>query len=139
MAFKYTYDEMLEKAYQDLPKKSEASTRFEIPTVTGLQQGNKTIIKNIHKIATHLRRPIEHLVKFLSRELAAPSELSGAEAAFTGKFRSEFLNQKIEKYVSEFVLCNQCGKPDTRLKKDRGLTFKLCEACGSKDAVRTIK
>lgn len=133
------YEELLEKAYKELPEVSEEEVRFEIPTVKGNIAGNRTIITNLPQIANALRRPIEHLFKFLLRELATTGELKPGEAIFMGKFRSEFLNKKIEKYVKEFVLCAQCKKPDTHLEKEGGVTYLICEACGAKATVRTLK
>ena len=41
------------------------------------------------------------------------------------------INQKIEKYVKNYVICPVCGKPDTKLiKVDRVLVMK-CMACGA--------
>ena len=133
------YEDLLEKAYKELPEVSEEEFRFEIPSVKGHIAGNKTIVTNLPQIANALRRPIEHLFKFLLRELATTGEMKPGETIFIGKFRSEFLNKKIEKYVNEFVLCAQCKKPDTHLKKEGNVTFLICEACGAKATVRTLK
>ncbi len=138
MAFKHTYEEMLDKAYEDLPKVEAELSRFEIPDIKGITQGNKTFVKGFAQIATKLRRDIKHLLKFMLRELATTGDFDGTNVTFVGKFRNDFLAEKISKYVKEFVLCGQCGKPDTDLKKERGLTFKVCEACGAKLAVRTL-
>ncbi len=139
MAWTHTYEEMLDKAFEELPEVSKEEIRFEIPTAQGNLAGNKTIITNLPQIAAQLRRPLEHLFKFLLRELATTGEIKPGETIFTGRFRSEQINQKIQKYTKEFVLCHQCGKPDTELKKEAGATLLICEACGAKDSVRTIK
>ena len=139
MAFKHTYKEMLDRAYKNLPKVKETTTRFELPEVKGRIQGSRTMITNIQAIARALSRPIEHLMKFLLRELATTGDLKDGTATFMGKFGSGMLNQKVEKYVKEFVTCEQCGKPDTVLIKERGITFKRCEACGASKSVRSLK
>ncbi len=133
------YEKLLETAYKELPEVAEEEVRFEIPTVKGNIAGNKTIVTNLPQIANALRRPIEHLFKFLLRELATTGEMKPGEAIFMGKFRSEFLNKKIEKYVNEFVACAQCKKPDTHLDKEGNITYLICEACGAKATVRTLK
>ena len=130
---------MLDKAYKELPEVSKEEVRFEMPTVQGSLAGNKTIVTNFPQIAAQLRRPVEHLLKFLLRELATTGEMKPGEMIFTGRFRSEQINERIVKYAKEFVLCHQCGKPDTSLVKDAGATILTCEACGAKASVRTIK
>lgn len=139
MAWKYTYEEMLDRAFKNLPEQTAASSRFEIPEVKGSVQGNRTVVSNIQQIAKALSRPVEHLLKFMLRELATTGDLKEGNAIFMGKFGAAMLNQKIVKYVKEFVTCEQCGKPDTTLTKDKGITFKRCEACGAKKSVRSIK
>jgi len=139
MAWKHDYDELLERAYKELPEVSEEVVRFEIPTVKGGMQGNKTIITNLSQIAAALRRPEAHLYKFLLRELATTGDQRKGQTIFVGKFRSTFLNAKIEKYVNEFIYCRQCKKPDTHLSKEQGVTLLVCEACGAKTTVRTLK
>jgi translation initiation factor 2 subunit 2 len=77
--------------------------------------------------------------KFFLRELATTGDLKGTEAIFVGKFRPDMLNNKVEKYIKEFVLCPQCGKPDTHLEKADAATLLICEACGAKESVRSLK
>ncbi len=134
-----TYEEMLDKAYAELPEASKEEVRFEIPTVQRSLAGNKTVVTDLQQVAVQLRRPVEHLHKFLLRELATTGEMKARETIFVGRFRSEQLNEKIYKYAKEFVMCHQCGKPDTTLKKEAGTTLLICEACGAKASVRTIK
>jgi len=133
------YEKLLEKAYKELPEVSEEEVRFEIPTVKGNLAGNKTIITNLPQIANALRRPIKHLFKFLLRELATTGDMKPGETIFVGKFRSEFLNKKLKKYYDEFIACAQCKKPDTHLDKEGNITYLICEACGAKATVRTLK
>ena len=139
MVWKYKYEDMLKRAYELLPKIKSINNRFEIPKVHGRLQGNQTILTNLYQITNYLRRDINHLFKFMLRELATTGEIKNNLVIFNGKFTPTMLNSKIEKYVKEFVLCNQCGKPDTELIKEKGLTIKRCEACGARSSVRTIK
>lgn len=133
------YEELLEAAYEHLPETGEEEVRFETPTVKGSIVGSKTVVTNLPQIANALRRPINHLFKFLLRELATTGEMKPGETIFVGRFRSDYLNDKIEKYVKEFVLCYQCSKPDTHLTKEAGATLLVCEACGARTSVRTLK
>jgi len=139
MAFKHTYKEMLDRAVKKLPKVKETTVRFEIPEVKGRVQGNRTIINNLQAIARALSRSLEPLMKFLLRELATTGDFKEGHATFMGKFGAVILNKKIEKYVKEFITCEQCGKPDTVLSKEKGIAFKRCEACGAQKSVRSLK
>jgi len=117
-------------------KKESKSERFEIPRAISRIQGNKTVVDNFLQVVSALRREPEHLMKFLSRELAAPGQIIERKLVLVGKIGGERLNQKIEAYVKEFVLCRECGKPDTELVKKQRLLFVHCLACGAEHSVR---
>jgi len=131
------YEKLLDDIYSKLPEKRDAKTRFEIPRVMGHIQGNRTIISNFHQIAQTLNRPVEHVFKFILKELATPGELKKNGIIFGTKVSASSVNEKIEKYAQEFVFCNECGKPDTKLVKEGNYLFKRCMACGEKQCVNT--
>jgi len=133
------YAELLEQAYKNLPEIKDTKERFEIPKVKGHIQGNKTIVTNFHQISHFLHRKVEHMLKFILKELAAPGDLVKNGLIFGTKIPASRINEKIEKYVEEFVLCKECGKPDTKLVKEDKFLFKKCLACGARQSVRIIK
>lgn len=139
MVWKFSYKELLERAYMNLPEKIKRESRFEIPKIFSQIQGNRTIIKNFIKLSRDINRDSRHLLKFMLRELATTGKEERNSIICIGKFSNELLQNKFDKYVQEFVLCSQCNRPDTILVKERGLTFKKCEACGAKSSVRNLK
>lgn len=133
------YDSLLEQAYKELPETQDAKDRFEIPKVRGHIQGNKTVVTNFHSIAQFLDRPVEHLLKYVQRELATPGTMVKNGIIFGTKIPASRINETIEKYVEEFVLCGECKKPDTKLSKEDKYLFKKCMACGARQSVRILK
>lgn len=128
---------MLEEGMKNLPEKESNTSRFEIPKVQGHIEGNKTIITNFYQIADILGREPEHLLKFILRELATPGIIKDNRLILGRKISSLQINEKIERYAKTYVLCKNCGKPDTKLlREDRGLMLK-CTACGTKNPVRS--
>ena len=130
---------MLKKARSEMPESVFESERFEIPKVTGHIQGNRTIISNFFAIADVLGRSPEHLLKYILKELATPGNMSGRTLILGAKVPASRVNEKIRKYASEYVLCPDCGKPDTKIMKDGELSFMKCQACGSKHQVKSLK
>ena len=126
---------MLDKLYSEA-KPIKATERFEVPKVKGHVEGTKTIVTNFSQICDIIRRNKEHLAKFLSRELAAQILIENERAIFNRKLSSDQINQKIQEYVNEFVICPQCKKPDTELIKQGEFVFLKCLACGAKHSVR---
>ncbi|PIN93435.1 hypothetical protein COU61_00880 [Candidatus Pacearchaeota archaeon CG10_big_fil_rev_8_21_14_0_10_35_13] len=71
------------------------------------------------------------------RELAAPAIIDGERLILQRKLSSERINEKINSYSEEFVVCKECKKPDTELIKQEGYLFMHCLACGAKHSVRS--
>lgn len=133
------YDELLERAHKALPETALTKTeRFEVENVKGHLQGNKTVISNFLQITTQINRPREHILKFILKELAAPGEIRNGLLVLGTKIPASRINEKIRAYIVKFVMCPECGKPDTQLVKEGSITFKKCMACGAKAAVKMI-
>jgi len=133
------YEKMLDKAREEMPESVFESERFEIPKVTGHIQGNKTVISNFTIIANTLSRPIEHMLKYILKELATPGVLKNQYLYLGAKVPAARINEKIRKYATEFVLCPDCGKPDTKIGKEGDISYMRCQACGAKHSVKSIK
>jgi len=131
-----SYEQLLDKAYKSVKVVEQGSGRFEIPKVTGEVSGNSTLINNIFQIADYLRRPVEHLAKFLQKELAVSGRLSNTRLILKTKLNSAKVNDKIGKYAREFVICPVCGKPDTEIVSEKGIRHRHCLACGAKSPVK---
>ncbi len=130
------YEQMLKQAYENLPDTEAEKSRFEIPKVRGHIEGNKTVISNFYQIAGALERKPEHLLKYLTKELATPATPKKNYIVFGTKIPASRINERIEKYVEEYVLCRECGKPDTKLIKEDKYLFMKCMACGSRRSVK---
>ncbi|HEA46263.1 MAG TPA: translation initiation factor IF-2 subunit beta [Candidatus Pacearchaeota archaeon] len=131
------YEKLLEEAYKGIKQTDSSSERFEIPKIEGHFEGRKTILTNFFQLSSHLRRKPEHFQKFLLRELAASGQKEGDRLVLNMKVPSAKINQKVESYVKEFVLCRECKKPDTELIREDRITFVHCLACGAKHSVRS--
>ena len=131
------YEKLLKRAREQLPESVFEKERFEIPKVRGHIEGNKTIISNFHKIAEVLGRPVDHLLKYILRELATPGQLKKNNLVIGTKVSASRINEKMRQYANEFVLCSDCGKPDTKIIKEGEFSFLRCLACGSKKIVKS--
>lgn len=131
------YKELLKKAREQLPKSVFEKERFEIPKIRGHIQGNRTILSNFLQIADILGRAPEHLLKYILKELATPGEIKKSGSVIIGtKVSALRINEKIRKYANEFVLCTECGKPDTKIEKENEFTFLKCHACGARHPIK---
>jgi len=129
---------MLKEVRKELPEAVFEKERFEIPKVLGHVQGNRTIASNFMQIAGVLHRDPNHLLKYVLKELAAPGEIKKSGSLIFGtKIPASRINDKIRQYAHEFVLCSECGKPDTKIEKDGAFSYLKCTACGARHLVKS--
>jgi len=128
-----SYEELLKKGLESLPKKTKATERFVMPVAKVQKAGARTVITNFNEVAAALRREPAHLLKILLKELATKGDMDrGGRLVVLGRFPEDLVNKKIDIYVKNYVLCPECNKPDTKLVKEGRYTFLVCEACGAK-------
>jgi translation initiation factor 2 subunit 2 len=131
-----SYDNLLKKAYEKVKVVQSNSERFEIPKVSGMVEGKTTVITNFGTISSYLRRDMEHLSKFLQKELATSTKLDKDRLILNTKLSSQKVNDKIMMYSKEFVICPVCSKPDTEIVIEKGIKSKHCLACGAKSPIK---
>lgn len=126
------YDEMLAKGREEVPDDVGSGERFEIPEVETQKEGSKTVVRNFGVFVDKFNRSSSHLSKFLLGELGTSGHVDGTELVLNGSFRRGTINDKIEAYAEEYVVCPECGRPDTKLGKEKGVELLQCEACGAR-------
>lgn len=126
----------LERALDNLPEIKGSSERFVVPEPKLLTEGKTTVLDNFINIANKLNREPEHIFKYLLRELGTAGKMDGSRAIFQGRFSTENIAAIVNDYINEYVICSECGRPDTHLiKSDRILTLR-CDACGAHRPVK---
>jgi len=133
-----SYEELLERALQQTPKIVRETSRFQIPTAEVTTAGSLTYVKNVKSIASSLNREPEHLSRYLLKELAAAGAYKDGILVLHGKFSQEAIQSRIEQYTKEFIICRECGKPDTRIEKMGKIPVLRCEACGARNPLRSV-
>lgn len=133
------YEALLKKAYANVTEQSESTDRFIVPEAKVYIEGKTTVLENFAEIADVVRRDQDHLMKYLLGELGTAGKIDGIRAIFNGKFESTLINGLVKSYVDDYVICSECGKPDTRLVKDDRVLLLRCDACGGHRPVRKRK
>ena len=133
------YDDLFERARKQLPEKVFEQSRFEIPSIQSVLEGNKTFLLNIREVLERINREENHFLKFMAGELATSVTMEGARAVFAGKHAKATLQTLLERYVKEYVICAECEKPDTRLLIEARILRKRCDACGATISVKPLR
>ncbi len=135
---KYDYNELLKRGCAQLPEVSLKRERLEMPRIILQTVGLRTIISNFKEIADALDRDPQHILKFLTREMATAATYHESRAIFQGKFRIDSFERLLQRYMESFVTCPVCKRPDTRVVKEKRLAFLVCNACGAKSSIKQL-
>ena len=131
-----SYEQLLQRAYEQIPKKGKEEVRLEIPQPDSFVQGTKTIIKNFAKLCEVTRREQGLLLRFFSKEFATSAVTEGERLLLNKKVDNISIGKKFDQFVKTYVLCKECGKPDTHFEDlERGFKVLRCEACGARNSV----
>jgi translation initiation factor 2 subunit 2 len=129
------YDEMLDRGIAETPEIEGSSDRFTVPDPEVRQEGNVTVVENFRGIRDRFGREADHLIKFLQDELGTSGHIDeSGRGRLTGEFGTDRIRAAVEAYAGEYVICPECGLPDTRLEREQGVLLLRCEACGARSA-----
>jgi len=132
------YDEHLDRALEETPEIEGGSDRFDVPDPEVRQEGNVTVYENFQATIDALGREGESVLKFLRNELGTSGHIDeSGRARLTGSFNARRVSEAIDEYAEEYVLCPECGLPDTRLEREQGVLLLRCEACGARSATKS--
>lgn len=126
------YDEQLDRAMEQTPDIEGSSDRFDVPEPDVRQEGNVTVYENFQDTTKRLDREAEHVMKFLQSELGTSGHIDeSGRARLTGEFDEDRIRDAIDVYTERFVLCSECGLPDTNVEHEHGALVLRCTACGA--------
>lgn len=115
--------------------------RYKMPVVYGKIEGRgngiKTVIPNISDVALALHRNPAEVNKFFGCELGAQTTYNQDtdRAVVNGAHTDATLQDLIHRYCQVFVICPQCGLPETDYKIKNECIYHKCAACGNKEMV----
>lgn len=130
------YEKLLKRIQDKVSKNKSETTRFELPPVDVMWEGQRTFLRNFSEFPKVLRRDPDKVLQYLSKEFAVPAERVGEKAIFIGKREPQDFTRLFEIYVKDYVECPTCKSPDTRIEKEKRISFLICEACGAKSTLK---
>jgi translation initiation factor 2 subunit 2 len=134
---KTVYEKLLKRIDGERSKNSaEIDSRFELPPVDVMWEGQRTYLRNFSDFPKIMRRDSAKLLQYLSKEFAVPAERIGDSAMFVGRRDPDDFTRLLKIYVNEYIMCPTCKSPDTRTEKDKRISFLICEACGAKSTIK---
>ncbi|MFB3889642.1 MAG: translation initiation factor IF-2 subunit beta [Candidatus Bathyarchaeia archaeon] len=134
----YNYGELLKRARSQVPEVTMKKERLELPRLMVTMVGMRTTIANFKEVADLLDRDPQHILKFLTREMATAATYHDGRAIFQGKFPRDTFERLLQRYMEAFVTCPVCKRPDTKIVKERRLAFLICNACGARSSIKQL-
>lgn len=127
------YDDYLDRAMEESPEDTGNASRFSIPDPDVRGEGNVTVFENFRATVDRLGREPRHVMKFLQNEVGTSASIDDAgRLRLTGSFRADRIADALQAYADAYVLCPECGLPDTKLETEDGAEVRQCEACGAR-------
>ncbi len=130
------YDELIDKAYENIPDNVKKLSRFEIPKVEIRIEAKNTYITNFNKIINTLMRDRKHFIGVFLKKVGTMGEIRGQQLFLKGIYKEQVLNRLIEQYSKLYVLCKICNKPDTEIQREGKKIYLKCTACGAREEIR---
>jgi translation initiation factor 2 subunit 2 len=140
MTDEFDYESLLDRAHETMPDDAESrEDRWALPEVELMWEGRTTVWKNFQDIVDAVRRDPDHLLGYVLRVLGSAGSKEGRRVIFKSVISTDKLKGKLDEYVNTYVICGECGKPDTHLIKEARTSVVECMACGAKRPVKVKK
>jgi translation initiation factor 2 subunit 2 len=130
---------LLKRAKEALPKPVTSGERFQVPEADLIVEGKTTVLRNFLDITTAINRDPTQVLQYLLRELGTAGSLEDRRVVFKGKVTGAQVADRIKSYIDTYVICSECGRPDTRLIKEDRVAILECDACGARRPVKIVK
>ena len=125
------YEASLDRAMDSVPDLDTGDSRLDVPDAEAQKDGAFTRLTNLGRIADALSRDAEHLHSVIQRELGTNGQFDNGRSRYNGTFSGDDFDEAVESYTQEFVICSECGLPDTHLESEGRTQMLRCEACGA--------
>jgi len=140
----YTYSELLKRLYDRISSRGEddpAGKRRHIdPPEVGRVGTKRVAWINFYANCKSVNRQPAHVLDFVLSELGTTGSIAADnKLIIRGRFQPKQLENLLKKYIAEYVTCKTCKSPDTTLKKENRLLFKVCSSCGSSTSVSPVQ
>lgn len=133
------YDSLLNRAKEEIPEAISTGERFELPDLEIQKEGKTTVVRNFDAILDAINREPDEVVARLLRELGAAGTYEDRRLTLQGDHGKRTIQDRLDRYVESYVICSECGRPDTHLVKDGRTLVLQCDACGGHRPVQARK
>ena len=130
-----SFEDMLNFLYSNM--ESNESTKLVLSRPILDKSSGKSIWKNTKAYLISINRNPDHFLNFMNKETNGNSNWVSSHKSdgmvFSINMKSDKLASLMQKYITNYVICKQCGNHDSVMERDTGLRkYKLvCNSCHS--------
>jgi len=140
----YSYDELLTRVFDIMKTCNHEDKNKEELTLAPLKivhcGKRRTSFINFGETCKSLQRTSKHLMAFILADLNTSGTLdSKGRLVLKGRFPPKQIENLVNRYMDEYILCHACRSSNTRLVREGRLYFVTCDSCDSKSSVANIK
>ncbi|MEM0140071.1 MAG: translation initiation factor IF-2 subunit beta [Ferroplasma sp.] len=135
----FDYNKLLNDASGVLSSKNRTEDRLKVPNPEIIYEGKSTIIRNFMDIVDMLNRNPDDVVKYLTKEFGIGANISGRRLIINRKLSEPAIRDKLNSYMSMYVLCYECSSPDTTIEKVGRTYLLVCKACGAEHPIKASR
>jgi len=130
------YEEQLDRALEETQDIQASASRFSLPDPNVREEGHATVYENFQETLDALDRDDKHVMTYLQNELGTSASIDDrGRLRLTGSFGADRVREAMEEYAERYVLCSECGLPDTRFETENGVKVLKCDACGALSSI----
>lgn len=139
--------EARQQAYQDLLVTAMGAavarpSKLRLSALQILLRPKQTLVANFGTICNQLRRPLQHVMLYLTTELGSTGSIKGDGCGLVlrGRFKPNQVEVLVRKYCGEFVKCSMCGSFETATEHDQKIRSHVlhCNHCHASRTLTTI-
>ncbi len=125
------YEDLLTQAFETMPEVTSTHSRWSLPEPKVRPEGNVTVYENFKNTVEILNREADLVLKFLQNEFGTSANIDDTgRARLTGSFSTDRVFSVIKSFSQAYVICPECGLPDTKLQEKNNSLMLHCEGCG---------
>jgi translation initiation factor 2 subunit 2 len=125
------YEDLLTQAFETMPEVTSTHSRWSLPEPKVRSEGNVTVYENFKNTVEILNREADLVLKFLQNEFGTSANIDDTgRARLTGSFSTDRVFSVIKSFSQAYVICPDCGLPDTKLQEKNNSLMLHCEGCG---------
>ena len=131
-----SFEEMLIQVYEELDS-TKIEHKLVVPKPDVEVTTTNTFWKNAKPIMKILKRPPDHIISFMVKELGQEMNWKCSNKnegmVIKNKVGVKKISSAITKYINTYVSCNSCSSTNTRFKVEKSIrSYRLtCKNCGT--------